>query len=490
MSESAPGGIGVSAVSARLLSDDRLVRRATKGDEWAFAAIYSRYDQDLQRFCLAIVGNPQDAQDALQNTMVKVMRGLPGERRQLQLKPWLYRIAHNESVEVLRRRSPTVQLDPHLAAAAPSPVEAVEQRARLQRLVVDMGQLPERQRAALVMRELAGLGFDEIGAALDTSPAVARQTLYEARLSMRQMNEGRELSCEGVMRALSDADGRVTRRRDLRAHLRECSGCREFGEELRRRRADFAALAPLPVAIAGASALGTSVLAKSAATVAVVAAIGVTAADRGGLVDIGLPGGGATANAPAHLERPRLAVGDGGGDPVRVSARSPSHSGKSRSAGGESGAPVAKGVLASHPSVSAPDADPATPEPVGGTGGEMPPPLAGSPAGAQDGADHSAPAAAADPEQQAAPSPKGKAKGKSKEGGHPLHPVKPEHPAHGGPALAPDPATGEVPPQSTSPIAEGGPGNSENAPGHSADGPPGHSVEGPPGHSKHSEDLP
>ena len=101
------------------------------------------------------------------------------------------------------------------------------------------------------MRELAGLDFDGIGAALDTSPAVARQTLYEARLSLRQMDEGRGMDCAKVTQALSDGDGRVTRRRDIRAHLRDCPSCRRFGEEIEGRERDFAALAPLPAAVAG-----------------------------------------------------------------------------------------------------------------------------------------------------------------------------------------------------------------------------------------------
>src|SRR6476646_9071816 len=102
-----------------IVSDDRLARRATKGDRRAFAAIYRRYHQSLYRYCLAIVGNPEDAQDALQNTMVKVLRALPGEKRQIQLKPWLYRIAHNESIELLRSRRGTEELDPEQAAVGP-----------------------------------------------------------------------------------------------------------------------------------------------------------------------------------------------------------------------------------------------------------------------------------------------------------------------------------------------------------------------------------
>ncbi len=195
-------------------------------------------------------------------------------------------------------------------------------RDRLRWLISDLDQLPESQRGALVMRELAGLDFTEIGAALDTSAAVARQTLYEARLGLRKMDEGRAMSCATVTKVLSDGDGRVGRRRDVRAHLRTCPSCRRFREEIGGRERDLAALAPLPaVATAGllqgllgghgagggglagalggggAKTLGTSAALKGAATVAVVAAIGVGGADRGGLVDV-VPDGGSQASRP------------------------------------------------------------------------------------------------------------------------------------------------------------------------------------------------
>jgi RNA polymerase sigma factor (sigma-70 family) len=310
----------------RLLSDERLTRRAAGGDQRAFAAIFRRYHQILYRFCLALVGNPDDAQEALQNTMTKVLRALPGEEREIELKPWLYRIAHNESIDLLRRRRETRQLDVEQIAPGYGLAEDAETRERLRRLVADLKELPERQREVLVMRELSGLDFEEIGTALATSGAVARQTLYEARQSLRQMDEGREMSCAEVTKALSDGDGRVTRRRDVRAHLRACSGCRAFGEEIKSRQRDFAALAPLPpVAAAGmlqgllggsqgaagggglaatlgggaAKTIGASVAAKGVATVAAVAAIGVTAADRTGAIHLGLPGEGDGRQAPA-----------------------------------------------------------------------------------------------------------------------------------------------------------------------------------------------
>ncbi|HMI82288.1 MAG TPA: sigma-70 family RNA polymerase sigma factor [Solirubrobacterales bacterium] len=355
---------------SRLLSDERLTRRAVGGDERAFAAIFRRYHQSLYRFCLAIVGNSEDAQDALQNTMMKVLRALPGEEREIELKPWLYRIAHNESIDLLRRRRETRELDVEQIAPGYGLAEDAETRERLRRLIADLKELPERQREVLVMRELAGLDFEEIGGALETSGAVARQTLYEARQSLRQMEEGREMSCEAVSRALSDGDGRVTRRRDVRAHLRSCANCREFGDEIKGRQRDLAALSPLPAVAAvgmlhgllggsgGAAAggglaatlgggaaktIGASAAAKGVATAAVVAAIGVTAADRTGVIHLGLPGDRTTQSNDSTPGGGGHSHGAGGGQGAAGGAGQ-SHSGsKGDGAAGAGAAPKGKG---------------------------------------------------------------------------------------------------------------------------------------------------
>ncbi|HEX9968088.1 MAG TPA: RNA polymerase sigma factor, partial [Solirubrobacterales bacterium] len=282
---------------ARLLPDERLSRRATTGDRGAIEEIFRRYHQDLYRFCLATVSNQQDAQEALQNTMVKVMRALPGEQREIKLKPWLFRVARNEAIETMRKRRDTVELGSTQIAAPWEIADAASARARLRDLFSDLGELPERQRSALVMRELSGLDFDEIGEAFGTSAAVARQTLYEARQSLRQMDEGREMSCESIRKAISDADGRVTRRRDIRAHLRDCAGCGAFRDDISQRREGFAAISPLPAAAAlgllqgvlGGEAAGGAALASGAGA----AAGGGTAAGGGVAAGGGAAGGGA-----------------------------------------------------------------------------------------------------------------------------------------------------------------------------------------------------
>ena len=429
-----------------LLSDDRLALRATKGDRRAFAAIFRRYHQSLYRFCLAIVGNPEDAQDALQNTMVKVLGALPGEERSIQLKPWLYRIAHNESIELLRRRRDSRQLDPELPAPGSGLTDEAASRERLRRLISDLDELPERQRGTLVMRELAGLDFAEIGAALGTSPAVARQTLYEARLSLRQMDEGREMSCEAVTKALSDGDGRVTRRRDVRAHLRSCAGCRRFREEIDGRERDLAALSPLPaLAAAGllqgllgghgagggglASALGggaaksfgASAALQGAATVAVVAALGATAADRGGLIHVGLPGDG---GSQATQVRQPAGAGSARAQPTQAGAAA-----LSATAGSAAGAKGAGHLGASQAAKTA--AGEANPESKTSAEANPAPASQSNSVGHPHGKGHERqlPSASAHGQQTAA-SHKTANHGTAGTQSHPAHPPKPAHPAH------------------------------------------------------------
>jgi RNA polymerase sigma factor (sigma-70 family) len=328
-------------------SDENLVERASGGDERALAAIFRRYHQELFRYCAALLGNSEDAADALQNTMVKVLGALPGERRHLHLKAWLYRIAHNESVELLRKRRDLDEIDPEVLVGTEGPEVTAETRERLRQLILDLRELPERQRGALVMRELGGLSFEQIGSAFETSPAVARQTVYEARLGLTEMEKGRAMECDEVRRRLSDGDRRTFRRRDVRAHLRRCEECREFEAEISSRRADLAAISPLPAlaaagvlkgtlggaagsaggAAVGAGAAGTissSVAVKVVATVAVASAIGAGAADRAGVVHIfdrgrdaeapAAAGGahhGSTPAAAAELQSANRVRGDG-----------------------------------------------------------------------------------------------------------------------------------------------------------------------------------
>ncbi len=231
----------------RTFGDDRLGRLAAAGDERAFAVVYERHHQALYRYCRSILGDHEDAADALQSTMAAALRGLKGETREIRLKPWLFRIAHNECIALLRTRQPQVAIDESLELVAPEGAD----RERLQQLVADLRELSEAQRSALVLRELNGLGHDEIAAVLGTTPAGARQTVFEARNALHEFAEGRAMECESVRQALSDNDGRVLRGRKLRAHVRSCASCRDFRDLIGTRKRDLAMIAPpIPAAVA------------------------------------------------------------------------------------------------------------------------------------------------------------------------------------------------------------------------------------------------
>jgi RNA polymerase sigma factor (sigma-70 family) len=211
----------------RAKSDTRLARRAATGDGDAFRTIYERYGDQLYNFCHSIVGNADDALDALQSTMLNAYRGLPAQRRGEALRPWLYTIAHNEAISIARRRHQHEDIATVDAAGNEDMEEVAASRARVSDLFIDLGELPERQRSALLMRELSGLDYSEIGTAFGVSSAAAKQIIYEARRSLDEHSLGREMSCEHVQRSLSDHDRRRLRARRVRAHLRNCIGCRD-----------------------------------------------------------------------------------------------------------------------------------------------------------------------------------------------------------------------------------------------------------------------
>jgi len=239
----------------RLLSDELLAKLTGRGSGRAFATLYERHHQAIYRYCRSILRNDHDAQDALQSTMMRGYAALCARERDLAVRPWLFRIAHNEAISITRRRGRQETIEEDLEH--PGGVEqTVELRQRLSLLVSDMQELPERQRSALVMRELSGLSIEEIALTLDISQGAAKQTLFEARSSLHDFAEGREMECERVREGISRRDGRVLRGRRIGAHLRDCEECRAFRTAIDVRGADLRALAPPLPAFTTSAILG------------------------------------------------------------------------------------------------------------------------------------------------------------------------------------------------------------------------------------------
>ena len=326
------GGISVprdpprASRSLARLRDDRLAARASKGDRTAFAELYRRHHQRLFRYCLAILHDAEDAADALQTTMAKALSALEGGETVRGVRPWLFRIAHNTSIDTVRGRRPQVDLDDlteteSSSLTAPSAASEAENRAELVQAVADIRDLPDRQAGALIMRELSGLSYPEIAAAFATSTGNARQLVHGARSALYATRRGRDVDCEVVRLALSEAEGKTPRDRRVRAHLASCEDCRAFQGSIRTRRSALAAVAPPLVSWAGADILGR-VLAEGPGSGAGLAAGGGIAAGALGKI-VGTSGAtklatGAAAVGTAVVAGAFVAAGTGvlgGGGP-------------------------------------------------------------------------------------------------------------------------------------------------------------------------------
>lgn len=286
MSASHRGGSVVGVVlllPPRMSSDDRLARLAAGGRDDAFGALYERHRPALFAYSRAILRDDDDARDAVQNAALKALTALGRSDAPAVPRAWLFRIVHNEAISIIRRRRPHDELGDADGVAIGGPLDDVLAREPLAELVTELHALPDRQRRALLLRELAGLGYDEIAEAAGMTAGAARQAVHEARRALAEQQEGRDAACDDIRDALVDGDGRTRQRRAVRAHLRGCDGCRTFDKRLRRRTRDLRSLIPAGAGAFFAQALvigggGGAVPAGLAKGVACVLAVGSGAA--------------------------------------------------------------------------------------------------------------------------------------------------------------------------------------------------------------------
>jgi RNA polymerase sigma factor (sigma-70 family) len=165
--------------------DRRLVSLVREGFEGAFEEIFRRYGARLRSYAASIV-TAQRADDVTQEAFTKAYLALRGTDKEIQLRPWLYRIVRNTALTDIRDE-PRAGLElsgEHTAGLRPE--ELAEQREEISRLMAGLRKLPEPQRAALVMRELEGLSHDQIAASLGLSGGAVRQSIYRARQALRE----------------------------------------------------------------------------------------------------------------------------------------------------------------------------------------------------------------------------------------------------------------------------------------------------------------
>jgi RNA polymerase sigma factor (sigma-70 family) len=169
----------------RFQPDGRLVSLVRAGYESAFEEIFRRYGAALRSYAASIV-TAQRADDVTQEAFTKAYLALRDTDKEIQLRPWLYRIVRNTALTDIRDEpKPALELD-EARAAGMSPGELAEQRQEISRLMAGLSELPEPQRAAIVMRELEGLSHEQIATSLGLSGGAVRQSIYRARRALRE----------------------------------------------------------------------------------------------------------------------------------------------------------------------------------------------------------------------------------------------------------------------------------------------------------------
>jgi RNA polymerase sigma factor (sigma-70 family) len=279
----------------RLRSDEQLVALFRAGSEEAFGVIHDRYRQRLFAYTRQMLaGSRQDAEDALQDVFLRAYGALRANERPVSLRAWLYRVAHNRCIDQLRRPVPQ-QADVFDVSRSPlhDPLDEAQRREDLRRLVEDVRRLPEAQRSALLMREMEGLSYEELAAALDTTVPAIKSLLVRARIGLVEAVEARETACVEIRAQLLAAyDKGVRASGQARRHMRECDGCREYRTALRGVQRSFAAISPAGPALGPLGLLAKlGIGGSSAGAGAGAAATG--AGSGGGVAGLCMAGGGA-----------------------------------------------------------------------------------------------------------------------------------------------------------------------------------------------------
>jgi RNA polymerase sigma factor (sigma-70 family) len=278
-----PVGVRRPRRSLRFSRDEDLVRMLRSGDERAFEVIFDRHHRGILSFCRHMVSSREEAEDAVQHTFAAAYRDLIGSDKPIQLKAWLYTIARNRCLSILRARKEQVSLEDAEPATEGLSAE-VQRRQDLRDMLADLSRLPEDQRAALVLAELGALSHDEIGVTLGVRKDKVKALVFQARESLASSRDARDADCQEIQEQLSVLRGGALRRTQLRRHIEICPACAAFKAEVQRQRTAMACLLP----VAPSAFLRDSVMA---------AVFGGGAAGGAGLIGGG--GGGLLAAAGA-----------------------------------------------------------------------------------------------------------------------------------------------------------------------------------------------
>lgn len=175
------------------LDENELIKKAGRGDAYAFEQLMAAHESKMYAVALRMCGNREDAQDCLQEAMIRVYRAMSGFKGQSSFSTWVYRITMNSCLDELRRRKnrTATSLDAMLENGftpsddSDTPEQSSlrsEQRRVLERAIAD---LPEDMRSAIVLRDIQGLSYEEIAQALSANVGTIKSRISRGREKLR-----------------------------------------------------------------------------------------------------------------------------------------------------------------------------------------------------------------------------------------------------------------------------------------------------------------
>ena len=287
----------------RLRSDEQLLALFRGGHDEAFRVLHDRYRQRLFAYVRQMLSasTRQDAEDVLQDVFVRAYGALRNDNREMNVRAWLYRVAHNRCIDHLRRPvPPPAEIFEVSRKPLHDPVEEAQRRDDLRQLVHDVGNLPEQQRSALLMREIDGMTYADLADALDVTVPAVKSLLVRARVGLVEAAEARDADCTEIRADLMRSyDRGVKASGRARKHMKTCDACADYRGALRGMKRSFAALAPIgfaPFALAakiigvgsgaGSAAAGGAAAGGGVAACKVAAVVCTAAIATGGAVEV------------------------------------------------------------------------------------------------------------------------------------------------------------------------------------------------------------
>ena len=237
------------ATAGREAADAELVAAVRAGDDSAFEELYRRYQPRIARFVRGMLHDAARCEDVAQEAFLSALRGMRAKDAEINFKPWIYQIARNAAIDSYRRNNHTVEVSidagdglrasdrTRLVGADVSPDAALVTKERLDHLQGAFDELSDVHTRVLVMRELEGMSYHEIGQQLDLTRPAVESALFRARRRLEseyeELSEGRR--CEamrGTMSRILAGTQHGAEEHRLARHAKRCHSCRKRAREL------------------------------------------------------------------------------------------------------------------------------------------------------------------------------------------------------------------------------------------------------------------